>query len=73
MWISRARFDELKQHVNELLTQLKKLENRPYLIDIERQGRTTRFLFARGKQVHEIKTMSLMSDDLKKWKDDLLR
>lgn len=73
MWIRRETVEELKQQVEELNRTLKELEKRSVLLDIQRTGRKIEFMFVRGTKVHTIETMSLISDDIKRWKDVLLR
>lgn len=73
MWVKREQLETMKQHVEDLMRQLRLVEDRPYLIDIQRDGRKTKFIFTRRGKVFEIETMSLMSDNMKAWKDDLLR
>lgn len=73
MWVKRERFEQLKEHLNKLLLELKEVERRPFLLDIEQNGRRMVFTFVRCGEVFQVETMSLMSDNIKKWKDDLLR
>jgi hypothetical protein len=73
MWISKEAYEKLKAETDALLESLKTLEKRSYLIGIERSGRNLYFTFARGDKVHQVQVMSMMSDNLPKWKEDLLR
>lgn len=73
MWISRKMFNQLKAETEELLATAEDLKKRAVLIGIERSGRTNKFTFVRGAEVHQIETMGLISDDLPKWKEKLLR
>lgn len=73
MWVKKEKLDQLKEHVEELVLSLKSLRDRSYLLDITTDGRKLKFTFVRGDKVVEIETMRLMSDNIKDWKDDLLR
>ena len=73
MWIKRKQFDQLKEHVEELNKALREAQNRAVLLDITTEGKKLKLIFVRKGGVYEIETMRLMSDNLKKWKDDLLR
>lgn len=72
MWINRKKFDLLKQETEKLLDSIEKLKNRPILIGIERVGRTNKFTFMRGKEIIQIETMGLISDNIPAWKEQLL-
>lgn len=72
-FISRKKLKEYEESAKTLLTELEKLKNHSYLIGIEREGRENIFTFARDNQVHQIKTMGLISDNLPEWKEKLLR
>lgn len=73
MWVKREKFEQLKEHVEELVRSLKAAEQRTVLIDITTEGRKLKFIFVRNNEVFEIETMRLMSDNIKQWKDDLLK
>lgn len=72
-WVPKKQLDALKTRIEELVRTLREVEDRAFLIDIQRTGRKTRFIFAKNNKVVEIETMSLISDDLKDWKDKLLK
>ena len=73
MWVSSSQVQTLKNRIEELLTTIREIEDRPYLIGVERQGKKNKFIFVRKNKVIEVETVGLMSDNIKGWKDDLLR
>lgn len=73
MFVKQADMDKLKQHVEELNHLLKEAEKRAVLIDIVVQERKLKFIFVRNNTITQIETMRLMSDNIKQWKDELIR
>lgn len=73
MWVSKETVNKLKTRIDELVSNLKKLEDQSYLIGIERVGKKNKFIFVRNNEVIEVETMGLISDDIPEWKRKLLR
>lgn len=73
MWVKREQLDRLKEHVEQLNRVLKSMADRTTLVDITTEGKKIKFVFVRNDKVFEIETMRLMSDNIKKWKEDLLK
>ena len=73
MWVSKEKIESLQQKVNDLNSTIKDLQSRSILLDITTKDRKLVFTFVRGDQVHQIETMRLMTDNLRKWREDLLR
>lgn len=73
MWISRKKYNAVKEASEQLLKTLEELKTRPYLIGIERSGRLNKFTFCRGEELYVVETMGLISDPVKEWKEKLLR
>lgn len=73
MWVKREQLDRLKEHVEQLNRVLKSMADRTTLVDITTEGKKIKFTFVRNDKVFEIETMRLMSDNIKKWKEDLLK
>lgn len=73
MWISRKKYNALKENTVALLASVEDMKRFPYLIGLERVGRVNKFTFARGGKIVEIETMGLISDNLPQWKEELLR
>lgn len=72
MWVSRKKFNELKQLIDEQTETVAKMQDTPVLIGIERTGRENKFTFLRGDKTVVIETMGLISDNIRQWKEDLL-
>lgn len=72
MFVRKAKVQELESSIKELTKSLSDLQNRAFLISIERKGRYNIFTFVRGVKITQIKTMSLMSDDFEGWIKDLI-
>lgn len=73
MWVKKDEMDRLKEHVENLNAALKDASNRTTLLDITTEGKKLKFIFVRNNELFEIETMRLMSDHVKKWKENLLR
>lgn len=73
MWISRKKFNFIKEQLAENMKALEQAQNYAYLVGIERVGRVNKFVFMRGEEMIEIETMGLISDNLPEWKERLLR
>lgn len=73
MWISRKKFNAMKETTASLLAAVEDMKKFSYLIGLERVGRVNKFKFARGDKMFEIETMGLIGDNLPQWKEDLLR
>ena len=73
MWITKKKYNEMRESAQALLDSLEQLKKQAVLIGIERTGRTNSFTFVRNGEVHRIETMGLISDDLPGWKEKLLR
>lgn len=70
--LNRAMIAELQERLEAAIAANQKLSQHAFLLDIQRSGRSNKFLFVRNGEVHEIETMGLLSDDIAKWKEDLL-
>jgi len=73
MWVSKETVQAMREQIEKLNRALKEAENRTVLIDIERTGKKNKFIFVRNRKVHTIRTVGLLSDDVKGWKDQLLK
>lgn len=73
MWVKKEELDKLKDHIDALNVALEAASDKSILMDITTEGKKLKFLFLRGEKIFEIETMRLMSDNVKQWKDDLLR
>lgn len=72
-FVSRKQLEEFRAVATALKAELDAIKDRPFLIDIQRQGRVTNFTFSRNNEVYKIETMSMLSDNLPEWRDKLLR
>ncbi len=73
MWISRKKHDKLIADLDNAGKALESAQKHAYLVDIERAGRLNKFTFARDGKVYVIESMGLLSDDLREWKEKLLK
>lgn len=73
MWISRSEYNKLKESVESNLRALEKAADAAVLIQIERNGRLNKFVFARRNEVYQIEVISMLSDNIPEWKEKLLR
>jgi len=72
------RISELEQQ-NEVLAETlenltaaaRAMDGRAYLFKIDRDGRTIKFTFVRGTELHIIETMALLSSNVEQWRADL--
>lgn len=64
--------EALQERLDVAITVNNQLANRAYLIGINREGRSNKFVFVRAGQMHEIETMGLLSDNPAQWRKDLL-
>jgi len=64
---------KLMKLLKERMTAMQELQDRSYIVSIERDGRWNKFLFSRKKEIITIETMGLIGDDLPGWKEKLLR
>jgi hypothetical protein len=51
VWISKQSLDDARAKVDELMNELKNLQARAYLIDIDTTGKKNRFIFVRNGEV----------------------
>lgn len=73
MFVSKKKYNKLLEATTKLLEQLEALNQGSFLVSIERKGKQNFFTFFRKGRVYQIKTASLMTDDLPNWKKALLR
>ncbi len=71
--VRKKDYEQLEQSVEILEKEVEVLQKRPFLISIERNKRVNRFTFVRDGNLVTIETMGLISDNIKDWKDKLLR
>ncbi len=71
MWISRKQHAQMTEAVERLQSaletaqaQLLAAQDHAFLVDIERTGRTNKFIFARNGQMHVIETMDELQEKL---------
>lgn len=73
MFVSRKKYNALVTETEKLFTQVEAFKNKhPILIGIERVGRINRFTFVRGDTPYQIDQVGTWSDDIEKWKKELL-
>lgn len=68
----KAAFATLEIKYNDLLDTIARMEQRPFLIGIERTGKMNKFTFVRNGSVFVIETYGTLSDDVSAWKKELL-
>ena len=73
MWIKRADLKLLTERTEVLLSELGKLQDRSYLISIERSRDKNVFIFSRNGKPVQIETYGTIADNLPEWKESLLR
>ena len=73
MFVKRKDMERLTENLRVLNEALEQAADRAVLLGIERKGRKLVFTFVRGEQVHQIETVACLSDNMKDWKDKLLR
>jgi hypothetical protein len=61
----------LAENLENLTAAARAMDGRAYLFKIDRDGRTNKFTFVRGTELHVIETMGLLSDDIEQWRNDL--
>lgn len=61
----------LAENLENLIAAARAMDGRAYLFKIDVDGRTIKFTFVRGTELHIIETMSLMSADVQQWRNDL--
>jgi hypothetical protein len=61
----------LAETLENLTAAARAMDGRAYLFKIDRDGRTNKFTFVRGTELHVIETMGLLSDDIAQWHSDL--
>lgn len=80
MFGSRKKINDLNALVDRLADSNEKLIKTcedftkfAFLISVEREGRTNKFMFKRGEELYVVETMGLIGDNLKEWKEKLIR
>lgn len=73
MFVKKTDMDKLKEHVEELNRLLKEAEKRAVLVDIVTEDKKLKFIFVRNNTLTKVETMRLMTDNIKEWKDTLIR
>lgn len=63
---------EVQERLDRAEAAAQEMAKHAYLIGINRDGRTNKFVFVRAGQMYEIKTMGLLSDNPAQWRKDLL-
>ena len=66
-----AQNEVLAETLENLTAAARAMDGRAYLFKIDRDGRTNKFTFVRGTELHVIETMGLLSDDIEQWRNDL--
>lgn len=67
-----AQLAEVQERLERAEAAAQEMAKHAYLIGINRDGRTNKFVFVRAGQMHEIETMGLLSDNPAQWRKDLL-
>ena len=77
--LSDAQYQKMVDHTAILVVELEKAHaqlqaalKHAYLIGLEREGRTNKFVFVRRGEVHAIETMGLLGDDFNAWRKNLI-
>lgn len=73
MWVNKETMQKMKDQIEDQRRAIEQIEKRPYLMDVNRVGRKNVFLFVRDGELVEVETMSTIADDIKGWKDKLIR
>lgn len=68
----RKRITELETRLAHLIAASEEVAKRAVLVDIVREGRVNKFIFMRQGKLFTVETMGLISDDIVRWKKDLL-
>lgn len=69
----QKQIEILEQRLKEQTEAAEKLASNAFLIGIRTEGRSNIFTFARNGQLFEVRTFSMLSDDVAGWKRDLLQ
>lgn len=70
--VFNAQLAEAQERLDRAEAAAQEMAKHAYLIGINREGRTNKFIFIRGGQMFEIETMGLLSDNPAQWRKDLL-
>lgn len=70
--VFNAQLAELQERLERAEAAAQEMAKHAYLVGINRDGRSNKFIFVRGGQMHEIETMGLLSDNPAQWRKDLL-
>ena len=73
MWLSKKKFNELKNFNEELIKVAEDLKNRAFLISVERSNGLNHFLFVRKGNLYQIDTKSSIEDPMLEWNEKLIR
>lgn len=68
---AKRRIAELEERLEELTRASETVRNRPYLIDIRREGRVNKFVFYKSGELHIIETIGVWNDNINGWKEML--
>ena len=68
----RERAEAAESALAQANTYIADLEGFTRLLDIQREGRLNKFVFARRGEITTITTISTWDDEIEAWKDDLL-
>lgn len=72
MFVSKKKYNKLLAQLQKSHDENEKLLHYAFIVGIEREGRVNKFIFMRDNKLIQIETMGLISDDLPKWKKELL-
>ena len=64
---------ELEKLLQNSIAANEQLQQRAFLLDIQRIGRVNQFSFVRNGEIYRIETVGMISDNLPEWKERLMR
>ncbi len=67
-----ATIAEAEERITRAEAAAAEMAKHAYLVGINREGRSNKFIFVRNGQMFEVETMGLLSDDVQQWRKDLL-
>lgn len=72
MFVSRKKFNQAKEAAAKLLDEVEKLQDRAFLVSIQRKGRMNIMTFARNGKIYQVETMGRLADETPEWRKNLL-